>query len=223
MIYKSCTDVTRLGNILDPNTTAVIVVDVQNDFCSKAGCIEATGGELKMISEMIPNLQVFLEGVRSHGVPVIYLQHINSPETMSEAWLSREVWFDRNKMTLCERDTWGSEIIPELKPRPGDIVVKKHRYSGFADTRLDLILRAKKTRSIVVTGVSTNVCVDSTARDAFMRDYFVVLPEDCVASTVREFHVSALANLARYFGLITQSKFILEALSNRSNREEASL
>ncbi|MEW6263898.1 MAG: cysteine hydrolase [Thermodesulfobacteriota bacterium] len=211
MKYVLCRDLDLLSQILPPAQSALLVVDMQNDFCSPQGRLAATGGSVAMIQEMIPRLSFFLVRAREMGVRIIYLRHINSPEAMSEAWLSREVLSGRNKVNLAEPETWGSEIIAELTPGPGDLIVLKHRYSGFVQTRLDLVLRAKKIKGVVVTGVSTNVCVDSTARDAFMRDYFVVLPEDGVASTVRELHLPALVNLARYFGRVTRFEFILAA------------
>ncbi|MBF0528348.1 MAG: cysteine hydrolase [Deltaproteobacteria bacterium] len=205
------TDLEQLRMSTSPKTTVILVIDAQNDFCASDGRIASTGGDIGMIRGMIPCMADFLKQSRCCGLPIIYLQHINSPETMSPVWAARRVFSKRGQAVLCARGSSGAEIIPEVAPQAGDLVVEKNRYSGFIGTRLEVILRAQAIKSVVVTGVSTNVCVESTARDAFMRDFFVIVPEDCVASTHRELHRPALVNLSQYFALITTSTSLVES------------
>lgn len=216
MLYEPCLDLNVLENLLVRNRTALLVVDAQNDFCSERGLLKATGADLAMIQDIVPNLTRFVEITRAQSIPVFFLVHINSPATMSEAWLSRDVWQCRNQTTLCRENTWGSEIIADIKAKEEDIIIEKHRYSGFVGTKLDLILRTKNIKSLIITGVSTNVCVDSTVRDAFMRDYFVVVPEDCTASSIEELHHSSLITLSKYFATVTRSENIVRLWQNRA-------
>ena len=117
--------------------------------------------------------------------------------------------------------TWNTEILPALTPRQGDLVVAKHRYSGFYDTNLDSILRARSIRHLVVTGCTTSVCVESTVRDAMFRDYQCVVLEDCTAEPIgaqlsRTNHEASLLNIELLFGWVSDSARFIEALVQNS-------
>jgi ureidoacrylate peracid hydrolase len=187
---------TTLAEIVEPASTAVLVVDLQNDLCSAGGTWPRRGYDLTTMAAVVSNTRRLLEAAHGAGVPVIYIQMSKLPElrSMSPVYLR----FLTDKCGLapeeigCEPGTWGAEIVPEIAPQPGDIVLQKWRSSAFVGTPLDLILRSNGIQTVVVCGVATNACVESTVRDAFNSDYYVVLAEDCVGAYDLRLHQAAL-------------------------------
>ncbi|WP_019007467.1 cysteine hydrolase family protein [Cohnella laeviribosi] len=195
----------RLQEYLKPGKTAVIVVDVQNDYCHPEGALAGAGNDVSAIKEMMPNLHRLLESARGHSIPVIFVQTFHEAATDSEAWASR---FQNGSNQICRTGTWGADFF-EVVPLPGDIIVNKHRYSAFINTRLDSVLRTLKVETLVITGVSTNVCVESTARDGFMLDYRIVLLKDACASYSRLAHEMTLENIDTYFGTVVETQDVI--------------
>ncbi|MED4923975.1 cysteine hydrolase [Anoxybacillus geothermalis] len=197
-----------------PTKTAVLVVDVQNDFCHPKGAFGLKGADLSMVKEMMPNLKRLLQSARNpmHRVPVIFIQTIHEPWTDSETWSFR---IKGNSGNICRKDSWGSDFF-KVAPQPDEAVVVKHRYSAFIHTRLDSVLRTLKIKTLVLTGVSTNVCVESTARDGFMLDYDIVFLEDCCAAYSRKAHEMTLENIQNYFGTVAHSSQVIECWENIS-------
>jgi ureidoacrylate peracid hydrolase len=202
---------------VDPAHTAVLVVDMQHDFCSRGGAYDQAnpGLDLSPIDEMVPHLERFLEQARSAQVPIIYVQAIYNAE--DDRYLS-PVWLEHAKrrrhgmyttIPVCKEGEWGAEIITPLAPREGELVLTKHRYSAFIDTQLAAYLRNLGVTTVLVTGVGTNGCVESTARDAMMLDHYVVVVEDCVGTYWRELHDAALKSLALLFGEVRTSSDIV--------------
>lgn len=202
---------TTLGNKVDPHRTALIVVDVQNDFCHREGTVGSEGRDLTQIQAMVPRLVKFIDEARQVALPIIYIQAIYNSANgwyLSDVLLQQEKtrMKDRyTKYTLCEENSWGAEFYGGIKPLPGEAIVKKHRFSAFIDTELDAILRSKKIRTLIMTGVATNVCVQTTACNGFLKDYYIVLVSDCLAGTSVALHTSALENLGLFFGEVTTS------------------
>jgi ureidoacrylate peracid hydrolase len=188
---------------MTPAKTAVIVVDVQNDFCHPEGPLARKGADFSMVKEMMPNLHQLLEAARKYEVPIIFIQTFHEEATDSEAWTVI------TGMELCRTGSWGADFF-EVVPQPKEIIVNKHRYSAFINTRLDTVLRTLKTETLVMTGVSTNVCVESTARHGFMLDYNIALVKDACASTSRTAHEMTLENIAGYFGSVVSVKQLVE-------------
>ncbi len=184
-----------------PGNAALIVVDVQNDFCAEGGVFGNAGNDLSMVEAMVPNLQRLIEGARATGVPVIFVQAIYDPVYLPPVWYERNARIDF-EVARCVSGTWGAEFY-KVAPLPGETIVRKHRYSAFVDTELDLILRSRQIRTVITTGVATNICVESTARDAFMRDYYVAFVDDASATYHQEQHAATLANIALGFGEVT--------------------
>ncbi len=195
--------------------SAVVVIDFQNDFCHNDGTYGRAGYDTSMVQEAVSKAQEFLEGARRSEVPVIHVrthhtQWTDSPAKMrrvTAAGVSRELGLDRTNH--CKPGSWGAEFY--LAPDPDEYIVTKHRYSAFIETDLDLVLRSIGAKTIVLTGCTTNVCVESTARDGFMKDYFVVLVEDCVGAMTKEEHDASLYTLERYFATVTNSEVVLQA------------
>jgi ureidoacrylate peracid hydrolase len=194
-----------LPEVTIPAKTAVIVVDVQNDFCSPDGALGKAGQPTQAAMDMIPNLQRLLTAARAAKAPVIFIQTIHEDATDSEAWVGRMAG---KSASICRKNTWGAEFT-EVAPVPGEPVVIKHRYSAFINTRLDSILRTFKVENLIMTGVSTNVCVESTARQGYMLDYHIVFLSDCTAAYSQEEHDMALYNMKAHFGLVAKADDVI--------------
>jgi ureidoacrylate peracid hydrolase len=192
-----------LSEQVDPRSAALIVIDMQNDFCHPEGVSGKRGRKLAMTIEMAPRLEAFINACRAVAMPAIFVQTIHYPWTDSPSWV-RRLEKDPGD-SVCRPGTWGAEFYAGIQPREGDIVITKHRYNAFLGTNLDLILRSRGIRSLLISGVGTNVCVESTLRDGYMRDYYIVLLEDCVGATDLELHQATLKNVKLHFGTVTKS------------------
>lgn len=199
---------------IDPKTSALIVVDVQNDFVSLQGAFGHWGEDMTMIQEMVPKLKELIEEARAARVPIIYFKNTSSAWTNSEVHKERiaEVR-GKGGQEITIEGTWGAEFYEGICPREDERVVVKHRYSGFIDTDLDLILRSLGIKTLIMTGVATNVCVESTARDGFMKDFRIVFVKDCSATTEQKLHEGTLENIERYFGTVVSAKEIISIWS----------
>jgi ureidoacrylate peracid hydrolase len=192
---------------IDPKHSAVIVVDVQNDFCHPDSPLAQDGRDLTAAQAMVPRLATLIEDARSVGVPVIFIQMVSTDATISEVAKEQRLrtrpWADPDDY-ICREGSWGAEFYL-VGPQPGESVVKKHRYSAFVDTDLDLILRSMGIKTLIMTGVATNVCVESTARDGFMRDYYIVFAGDCSACYWPQRHDATLENMDATFGVVADA------------------
>ncbi|UQZ34979.1 cysteine hydrolase [Paenibacillus sp. PK3_47] len=194
------------ADLIMPERTALIIVDVQNDYCHPEGALASAGNDVTAVKEMMPRLHGLIAAARAHSVPIIYIQTFHERATDSQVWVSRS---GRGSLGVCRRGSWGAEFF-EVAPLPDEIVVNKHRYSAFINTRLDSVLRTLRVETLIMTGVSTNVCVESTARDGFMRDYHIVLAEDACASYSRAAHEMTVENMKGYFGVVSKAAEVEE-------------
>lgn len=189
---------------LHPEDTALIIIDMQNDFCHENGaCGRAGIVDIPAFQACVRPIHDLTGQARASGVPVIFVQMTLDAGTTSLAWEVQHT-ANGNPLRIVEKGSWGTELYG-LEPKEGDYVVEKHRYSAFIGTNLDLMLRSLGCRSVVLTGVLTNVCVESTARDAFMLDYNVTLVEDACAGSSAEAHEMTLSNIGQYFGKIMKA------------------
>lgn len=167
-----------------PATTALLIVDMQNDFAHPEGyCGISFGtGLVTAFRRVIEPIRRLAAAARAAGVPVLYSKVTQLPDgsLASPVWLADNMryGFEPNQ---CMRGTWGWEIIDELAPQPGDLVVEKTRRSVFQGSVLENVLHGRGIRTLVVAGVAGSGCVESTVRDAIERDYFVVVPGDAIA------------------------------------------
>jgi nicotinamidase-related amidase len=194
------------------NNTALIVVDMQNIWVHPRGA-----RYLPMSEDIVPRIQELLRFCRSRGVPVIYL-HTTKRRDLADAG----IFADIKPQTHDADDEWsnfegspGAEIYEPVKPAQADIVVKKFRYSGFYGTQLENLLRALGRDTIAVTGVATNVCCDSTARDGAMRDFKVLFLSDCNASFSQEEQDATLKNFDKHFGVVMDSQTLVAKLREK--------
>jgi ureidoacrylate peracid hydrolase len=193
---------------LNRQSSALLIVDMQNDFCHPEGAQGKRGRDLSMVYGMIPTFAEVLKGARQIGLPVIFVRTLHYTWTDSKTWRKRLDGYKRG-IEICLPGSWGSEIIDALAPLESEPVVIKHRYSAFLDTDLGLMLRSMKIDTLLIGGVGTNVCVESTARHAYMLDYDVCLLEDCTAGSDAELHRGTLRNIADHFGTVARGVDIL--------------
>lgn len=202
---------TELVELVDPAHTAVVVVDMQHDFVSPDGAFAQLGVDVSAYVDLRPRLTGLLAAARRAGVLVLHLQNTALPGRRSDS--PAQLRFNMRMHAHARRGgpallytvpgTPGHAFVPELAPAPGDLVVAKHRSSGFWGTPLDLLLRSNAIRSLVVVGCTTEGCVDSTARDALFNDYYVVVVRDGVASDDPRQHEAALLLMEHRFDLTT--------------------
>jgi len=197
---------------VDPRHTTVLVIDVQNDFCAPNGYYDLTGAHLAGIHDMIPRLQRLLSDARHAGVPVIFVAAGYDAEYVSSVQRERHLRRFGRVLPVCPSGTWGADFFG-VAPLPGEPVIVKRRYSAFHGTDLDLLLRNRAIRTLVLVGVATNVCVETAARDGYMRDYYVVIVGDCTAARDNEAHRAALANVEANFGVVATADLLASAWS----------
>jgi ureidoacrylate peracid hydrolase len=203
-----------------PDRTAVVVVDVQNDFCTAGGRAEQHGRSLSDVRAVIPRIAGLLDAARAKGVLVVYLQNT----TLADGRLSspadvlrrKAEWGDADPFPTLE-GTWGHAIVDELTPGPEDVLIRKIRQSGFIATNLDLTLRGCGRSILVFAGVATHACVEATLRDALNRDYVTLLLEDCVAALERPLHKAAMEVLSAILPRewVMESRKFLERLEGK--------
>ena len=201
---------TELAELADPAHAALLLVDMQRDFVDEHGAFARLGIDLSMYPEMRPRLAGLLAAARDRDVLVVHIQMTALPGRMSDspAQLRFNLRMHESAraggppLRYTEQGSSGHEIIDELKPLPGELVVPKWRSSGFWGTNLDLLLRSNGIQTVVVTGCTTEGCVESTARDALFNDYYVVIVSDCVASDDRAQHDASMLLMRHRFDVV---------------------
>ncbi len=187
---------------LQPEKTAVLIVDMLNDFCEDGGAMVLPGA-----SVLYDPQNAVIDAVRQSGGVVVFVNDSHSPHMRRDReFLKRD--------PHCIAGTYGAAIVDALHKTPDDIHTTKHRYSGFFGTDLDLTLKDMQIDTVIVMGVVTNICVRSTVHDAFFLGYRVVVPQDCVAATGQREQVSTLYDIATHFGWVSQSVEVIAGLVN---------
>jgi nicotinamidase-related amidase len=179
--------------ILAPLHTALIVIDMQNDFVADDGNMAQVGNDPSAIQAIVPALQRLVDGARRARVLVVHIQTIVLADhrSDSDSWLFSKLK-GVSSADWCLEGTWGAEIIPDLAPLPGEPVVTKYRSSAFINTNLDLILRSNGIRTVVICGEQTPGCIDATLRDSTFFDYYNAVVEDAIAAYRQDLHEAAL-------------------------------
>lgn len=192
----------------DPQWACLLVVDVQNDFVSPRGSSALRGDDVSAAEAMVPRLTRFIDEARRVSLPIIYIKTTHSEWTDTPPWVYRKS--QEKALKTCREGSWGAEFYDGICPLPTERVVIKHRYSAFINTELNTVLKAKGIQTVLLTGVATNVCVETTARDAYMFDYYVTMVEDCAAAYDAKLHETTLENIRRHFGLVATSRDIVD-------------
>ncbi len=226
---------------MDLERTALIVIDMQNDFGTKGGLFDRAGIDISAIQNVVGPIAKVLATARNARVPVVYLKmgfrsdlsdagQVDAPNQIKHRHrIGEKIQAPNGKESrILIRDTWNTDIVDELKPLPGDTVVYKHRFSGFYETDLDRVLQRLNAKYLVITGCTTSVCVESTMRDAMFRDYTCVLLADCSAEPIgRQFsrsnHEASLLVLQSLFGWVSDSSQFRTAIEASASPLSATL
>jgi ureidoacrylate peracid hydrolase len=214
---------------VDPATTAVVVIDMQNAYASPGGYLDLAGFDISGAPAVIRNIKGVLETARGAGMPVIFFQNGWDADYVEAGGPGSPNWHKSHALKtmrrrpelqgkLLARGGWDYELVQALPPQPGDIIVEKPRYSAFFHTNLDSLLRARGIRSLVFTGIATNVCVESTLRDGFFLEYFGVVLHDATHQAGPDFIQKAtLYNVEKFFGWVSSVEEFRNALSANRN------
>ena len=206
-------------------TTALVVVDMQNAYLSKGGYLDRVGFDVTTSPPVIEKAAAVLTAARNAGMFVIHLQN-GFDELQTEAGgPSAPVWHKSNALKymranpsergkLITHGTWDHDFVEPMRPSAGEAVVPKARYSGFAGTHLEQLLRARGITTILLVGVNTNVCVEATLRDAYHREFFALMIPDATLQAGPDFIFEATVfNVTRFFGWVAPSGKVIDALS----------
>lgn len=186
---------------LVPATTAVLVVDMINEFLEDGGLMVLASGRV-----LYQPIQQLVDAAHAAGTTVVWLrdQHDNASDPEF-----------RKRIVHCLQGTWGTQVVDALQPGPDDIILPKHTYSGFFRTPLHDILQQRGITTLIITGVVTNICVRSTTHDAFFLGYDVLVPEQCVAATSAREQASSLYDIDTHYGSVVQLEQVLALLPAR--------
>ena len=210
---------------IDLHRTAILIIDMQNDFCAKDGWVDHLGVDYTPDRAPIAPLQRLLPSLRDAGVPVIWVNWGNRPDLMNMPPNQLHLYKPTGRgiglgeplpgsgAHVLEKDSWAAAVVDELEQKPQDIRVDKHRISGFWDTPLDSILRNLGTKTILFAGVNTDQCVLHSLTDANFLGYGCILVDDCCATTSPEYCTQAtIFNVKKCFGFVTNSVSVIKAL-----------
>lgn len=220
---------------IDAARSAVIVVDMENDFGSKGGMFDRSGIDISMIQKVINPTSKVLAAARKAGIKIIYLKmgyredlsDIGNEESPNRVRHLRFMHVgdtiiapNGSKSRILIRDSWGTDIVPDLKPQAGDIVIYKTRFSGFYKTELDSLLKQLDKRYLIITGCTTSICVESTVRDAMFRDYSSIVLEDCTGEPIgyglpRSNHEASLLSIQTLLGWVSSSAEFVKAINRQ--------
>ena len=219
---------------VDFKKSAVVVVDMQNAFASKGGMLDIAQVDITDASRVIRVLRSVIEAARRIAVAVVYLRMAykpdlsdsggpNSPNFHKELAMSLMCSRPELKGKVLTEGTWDAEIVEDLAPQPTDLVITKSRYSGFAGTPLDSQLRMRGIQYLFFAGIATNVCVESTLRDAYFHDYWPILLRDAaMPAGPPAAHDATLFNVESFFGWTITSEELLRHLRPRATQTSTS-
>lgn len=193
------------SEILSARHTALIVVDLQNDMGHPDGAFGPNE-----VADIVPSVDATVRDARAHGVLVVWLRNTVLPNNLSDspAWLAFRSRHGFASLDFTVKGTWGHELMEPLEVLPGDVLIDKHRSTGFVGTDLDSILRSNLIESVAVCGCMTEGCVESTVRDAAFRDYYPVVIGDLVRSNTPRLHALSLEVMSSQFRVRTAEQVI---------------
>ncbi len=193
---------------LNKEKSALLIIDMQKFFLDPASPTFTSGG-----LAILPTLKQLIQAFREANRPVIYTCHVHHPGRIDAGIMGW--WWEG----MCVEGSTESNVHDDVAPRPNEKVIFKHRYSAFYNTDLETVLRCLKIEDLVITGIMTNLCCESTARDAYYRDYKVFFLADVTGSVSEEMHLASLLNLAFGFAFVTTAKEILQELQSYPNSQ----
>ena len=187
---------------IDPREAALIVVDPQNAFCHPDGTLGQSGVDVSGLVATLPHIEALIRTCRAAGIRDIWTRHYNMVEDRGRDAHKIKPHTLKRKTIACQPGTWDSEIVDALKPliTADTRIIEKYKWSAFYGTGLEPLLRILGTRLVIVCGTTSNACIETTIRDAYMRDYDVVIVKECVAAVRPDWHEAALEVWAHYIG-----------------------
>jgi ureidoacrylate peracid hydrolase len=209
---------------LPVSRTAIVVVDMQHGYASPGGYRDLAGKEIGPARVVIDQCRRILETARNAGMTIVYLQNGWDPELKNSGGPGSPNWHKSNPLKLMRErpelagkilteGSWDFAFVEGLEPQPEDFVVPKARYSGFCGTDLDNLLRSRDVRHLVFVGIASNVCVESTIRDAYFREYFCLFVRDATQASGPAFMQDAVIyNVETFLGWVTDTRSLCEAL-----------
>lgn len=203
---------------LDKSKTALVIIDMQNSYCHPEGSIGRNGYDNKMMIEAVPKVKELVEACRENGILDIWVtqNHYNDDQTRFNRLITPHThrWAAGPPAV---KGSWESEVVDELKVFIDEDteVVKKHRFSAFFDTRIDTLLRMKGIETLIVCGVATTHCVETTVRDAYQRDYNVIVGEEAVGAMSLEDHEASLRLINKTFGLVLNNRDLVTLIEGK--------
>lgn len=212
---------------MEPACSALIVVDMQNAYASLGGYVDRAGFDIAGAQAVIAKIARAIGAARDAGLAIVYLQNGWDPAYVEAGGAGSPNWYKSNALKTMRRQPelqgqflakggWDYALVDALRPQDGDIVVPKTRYSGFFNSTLDSTLRARGIRNLVFTGIATNVCVESTLRDAFHLEYFGVLLEDATHELGGPaIQAAAIYNVETFFGWVCSVEAFCQTLAAR--------
>jgi ureidoacrylate peracid hydrolase len=199
-----------------PGHAALVVVDMQNDFCAVGGMMDNEGLDLSYVQAAAERITELLAAARAAGVLVIFVRNVYSTEAnsyLSDVWLEQAARRRGDSYTVrpvCAAGSWEGDFYGGITPEAGEPIVTKHRFSAFHNTDLETLLRANDIRTMVLTGVAANVCVETTAREGFCRDFYILYVDDATAAYTTEDHAATLRNMDNFFGEVVRSDVLVD-------------
>ena len=205
-----------IAALLVPARSALLVIDVQNDYCHPQGALGSHGADLGSVEPALANIRRLIDEARASGAAVIFIRNWHVPWANSAGWRARVT----RQSGAAQAGSWGAEFYG-VAPAPGEPVIDKQRYDAFIGTPLDSALHALARGTLVLTGFGTNVCVESTARHAVFLDYHIVFASDATGTADGiAAHEATLATIAHHFGPVAATAEILEAWRSHSRRND---
>jgi len=213
---------------IDLHRTAVMIIDMQNGYVSKGGFFDLCGFDVSQYEKIIEPIKVLADTARSKGYRVIYVVTRHPADMSDSGGPDSALWHKDFALTLKRehpewedkftfRDTWGAEVIEELKPQEGDIISEKMRMTAFFQTNLDTVLKTYNIKYLICTGIATNVCVEATLRDAYYLGYFPILVSDAVMNIGPDFTQEAMVyNIEAYYGWVVTTEDCIRAMKTLS-------
>lgn len=209
---------------IDLNRTALVIVDMQNAFLSKGGMLDVFGHDISGASKVIANAKKVMGATRKVGCRVIYFKMSFSLDYSDCGGPESPNWYKQEGLVMMRKNpqlwgkfvtqgSWDEEICDELKPQPTDIIIRKQRFSGFVGSNFDIVLKTLNIKYCVYIGVATNICIESTIRDGFFRDYWAILVSDaCGHAGPAITQEATLWNVEHLFGWVTTTEDFVKAV-----------
>ena len=203
---------------LGKGSTALIVVDMQNGFLAENGSCSRAGIDCSPLRVALPACEQLVAAARAANVPIIFSRYVYQKDYVDGGIVVREFFPVFRSVGALKEGTDDIEVVPSLSPLPGDLLVDKNRPSAFFGTRLDSYLKGLGVDSLVVCGITANVCVETTVRDAMQRDYKIWVPREAVAEFEETRLQGSLASMAWMFAKIMDLPQVVEAMPSLGRR-----